>query len=1063
AIAVENPVYVYDTGIFNSSDVPYTGRGTIVAVLDTGCDYTHSAFTTHQVQNPLYDRDDIAALLTQTEAYNFNGHLEAREVYYGNITGNKIAFGYDYADRDPDIMPFSNEHGTHVAGIIAGKDDTITGVAVDAQLAIMKVFSDYEVGAEDGDILAALEDCVILGVDAINMSLGTSCGFSREVDDEYKNSIYDNIEAAGISLIVAASNDYSSGMGGEESSTNKTSNPDSATVGAPSTYAAALSVASISGRKDKYMLANGDREVFFDESYNMAAEEYDFFAMLGVTENNPLEYEYVTIPGIGLPINYAGLDMTGKIALVRRGEITFEEKVQYAAEAGAAAVIIYNNVVGKIIMTVGNHVKIPVISIGKDDGEALAAKETGVINFNFSNKAGPFMSDFSSWGPTPDLKLKPEITAHGGNILSAVPGGGYEEQSGTSMASPNMCGIAVLIRQYVKEKYPELSATEVRDMVNQLCMSTATIALDNKGIPYSPRKQGAGIADLTKATTTNAYLFVEGLGKTKLELGDDPTRSGVYTMSIQLKNLSDAAISYRIGSIAMTETVSSSDPEYVAERGYLLSNSAEYSVKDGTLTDGVVTVPAGGCATVTATLKLSAKDKSYLNASFKNGMFIEGFLTFDNTNENGVDLNAPFLAFYGDWSEAPIFDLDYYEVETEAHNNAIDDDDKIKADYYATTPMGSYYYDYIIPLGTYVYTMDEDDNVPIPATEEKAAVSYYKDCISGVYGVFAGLLRGAKEMEITIKNSATGEVVWSETQYNCYKSHYGGAPYPYFSEMKLNMVDTKTGEIFGYNNTRYEVTMSAKLDWEGNRNSNDTYSFSFYIDYEPPTIVDSSFRTEYDKSREENRYYVDLMVYDNQYAMCVFPCIVYETEDDDGDGEPEKTFSSLSDYPIPVYQENRGEVTKVSVEITDYLDQIRGTDLPEGICFYVTDYAMNGNLLYVPLPETENAELEFITSTLDMDINQTFDLTTYLAASDNRELEPVYLEHLTWTSSDETVVAVKNGKIEALKTGTATVSVTGSAWKEGDMPTYKSVVITVSENEADDPNSAAKVQIEELT
>ena len=1074
AIAVENPVNVYDTGIFNSADVSYTGKKTIVAILDTGCDYTHTAFTTHQVADPLYNRDMIEALLADTEAYGYDNSLEAREVYYGNLTGNKIAFGYDYADKDPDIMPFANEHGTHVAGIIGGKDDTITGVAIDTQLAIMKVFSDYEVGAEDGDILAALEDSIILGVDAINMSLGTSCGFTREVDDEYKNELYDNIEAAGISLIVAASNDYSSGFGSEEGNTNKSDNPDSATVGSPSTYTAAMSVASINGNKDKYMLANGQYEIFFHESVNQSAKEYDFFAMLGVTPGHPLEYEYVTVPGVGMPINYEGLDIGGKIALVRRGDITFEEKMQYAYEAGAAAIIIYNNVFGDIVMTVGNDTKIPVISIGKDDGDLLAKEATGKLSFKYENQAGPFMSDFSSWGPNPDLSLKPEITAHGGNILSAIPGGGYDKLSGTSMAAPNMCGITVLIRQYVKEKYPEWTPEQVRDLVNQLCMSTATIAIDRKGNPYSPRKQGAGIADILKATTTPAYLFVEGLGKTKLELGDDPTRSGVYSMSISLKNISDKTVSYRIGNIAMTETLSTSDPEYVAEIGHILSNTSEYSVENASFKDGVISVAAGKTAKINVTLKLSAEDKAYLNSSFANGMYVEGFLTFDNTDANGVDLNAPFLAFYGDWGEAPIFDLDYYEVETEAHNNAIDDEDKIKADYYPTTPTGSYYYDYILPMGSYVYTMDESKYTPIPATEEKAALSYYADAINGIYGVFAGLLRGAKELEISIKNATTGELVWSETQYNCYKSHYNGSPYPYVAMMRLPMANYKTGEVFGYNNQRFEVTLSAKLDWDGdNRNSNDTYSFSFYIDYEAPTITDATFRTEYDKALKENRYYVDLMVYDNHYAMSLRPIIVYDdpTASEDDEVQDRKTYSSLCEYPIPIYQEERGKVTKVSVEITDYIDLVKNSSMPEGLCFYIDDYAMNSSVCYVPFPETESTDVEFLTPTLDMDINQTLDLTTYLARKDADVIETGYLKNLTWTSSDESVVAISgDGKIEALKTGSATVSVTGSEWtytetvngEEVEKPLYKTLIINVSETSVDDPNSAANVQIEDL-
>ena len=1071
AAAVENPVDVYDTGIFNSSDISYTGKGTIVSILDTGCDYAHTAFTTHTVVDPLYDRDDIASMLGGLIANSYNGELEAREVYYGNITGGKIAYGYDYADKDTDIMPLTSEHGTHVAGIIGGYDDTIVGVAIDTQFAIMKVFSDYETGAEDGDILAALEDSVKLGVDAINMSLGSSCGFSYEYDytdeeKQYKNELYQRIEDAGISLVVAASNDYSSGMGGDKSNTNKTDNPDSATVGAPSTYNASMSVASINGNKENYMHVNGDRVVFFNESYNMASKKYDFFEMLGVTAENPkMELEYVTVPGFGYAINYAGIDVTGKIALISRGDITFEEKVQYAQEAGAIAAIIYNNVFGEISMTVGNHITIPVISIGKDDGDAMAALASGVVKFDYANEAGPFMSDFSSWGPTPDLKLKPEITAHGGNILSAIPGGEYEELSGTSMAAPNMCGITVLIRQYVKEKYPEMTVTEVRDLVNQLCMSTATIALDTKGNPYSPRKQGAGIADIKKSTTTGAYLYVDGIGKTKLELGDDPTRSGVYTMTINLKNISDKALSFALGNITMTESISESEPEYVAEMAYLLSNSAEYSAEGGTITNNVLTVDGGKTAKVTITLKLSAEDKSYLNSTFANGMFVEGFVTFKSQDANGVDLNAPFLAFYGDWGEAPIFDLDYYTEETEAHNNAIDEDDKIKADYYATTPLGSYYYDYLLPLGCFVYKIDEESYTPIPGTQEHAAVSYFADAISGIYGVFTGLLRGAKEMNISIVDTATGKVVWSETQYNCYKAHFGGVPYPYISHFNLSMVNTETGEIFGSNNSHYEVTMTAKLDWDSeNRNSEDTYQFSFYIDYEPPTVTDAEFRKEYDKAREEYRYYADIMVYDNHYAMSARPVVLYEYTD--YYGNTEKTFSSLTEYPIPVYQENKGEATKVTIEITDYIDVIARSSNPEGLCIYLDDYAMNAGIAYIPFPETESTDLEFIEDTLSLDIGATMDLTTQLVRKDTAEgvdFESDYLKNLTWTSSNPSVVAIKNGKIEAKATGSAVIKVTGSMWKDGDQQLYKSIVINVSDQViTDNPESSANVPIESI-
>lgn len=110
-----------------------------------------------------------------------------------------------------------------------------------------------------------------------------------------------------------------------------------------------------------------------------------------------------------------------------------------------------------------------------------AKKNVGTISVNANYKAGPFMSDFSSWGPLPDLQLKPEITAHGGEITSAVAGG-YDIYSGTSMAAPNMAGAVALLRQYLKTT-TDLSGTALNARVNQMLMSTATIALNEEGNP----------------------------------------------------------------------------------------------------------------------------------------------------------------------------------------------------------------------------------------------------------------------------------------------------------------------------------------------------------------------------------------------------------------------------------------------------------------------------------------------------------------------------------------------------------------------------------------------------
>lgn len=177
ASSITNLVDVYETGIFNSSSVPYTGKNTSVAILDSGFDCTHTVFQRNLDPNEVsFSKEDIKSVLAQTNAAKYTSDIDVDKVY---VSG-KIPFAYDYADKDINVFPYDSEHGTHVAGIIGGKDDVITGVAVDTQLVLMKVFPDLSTGGKTEDILLALEDAVLLNVDCINMSLGSSCGFPEK-------------------------------------------------------------------------------------------------------------------------------------------------------------------------------------------------------------------------------------------------------------------------------------------------------------------------------------------------------------------------------------------------------------------------------------------------------------------------------------------------------------------------------------------------------------------------------------------------------------------------------------------------------------------------------------------------------------------------------------------------------------------------------------------------------------------------------------------------------------------------------------------------------------------
>lgn len=1050
AKSITNLVDIYPTGIFDSSSVPYTGKRTSVAILDSGFDCDHTVFDMELKADEIsYTKEDIENLLGDTNAAKYTSDIDIDKVY----VSSKIPFAYDYADKDTNVDPYDSEHGTHVAGIIGGKDSVITGVAVDTQLVLMKVFPDLSTGGKTEDILLALEDAVLLNVDCINMSLGSSCGFSREVDEENVNRIYDRLNESGISVLTAASNSYSTGFGGEQGNTNMVTNPDSGTVGSPSTYAPCLSVASISGTKSKYMVGNGESVIFFKESNSITGQENDFFKELGVTEGVSTEYEYVTVPGTGGKTSYTGLDVKGKIALVRRGDNTFEEKARYAKNAGAVACIIYNNIDGDISMSMGKSDHIPTISISKDDGTILAAKKSGTLKISYDNQAGPFMSDFSSWGPTPSLELKPEITAHGGNIKSSVPGGGYDELSGTSMATPNLCGIVVLIRQFLKDKYPEKSWKEISVLTNQMLMSTATIALNESGNPYSPRKQGAGLASLKNLVTTRAYLSVDGKDRTKIELFDDPQKTGVYVMNFNVVNIGKDVLTYDLSLVGMTESVSTSDAKHVAETPQILEGVKHYEVTggNGTIDGQALTVQPGATVKIKVTYTLTDSEKNVIDSLFPYGMYVEGFVKLKQTGEEtedkkNVDLNVPFLAFYGDWTEAPMFDKTYYEVESEAHDMSIDDEDKIKADYYATTPYGSYFYNYIIPLGTYLYDVDTTKYDEIPASEEHIAVSNILGTIDGISVVYAGLLRGAKEMRFTITDKATGEVIWEHIDYNATKSYsYGGSPLPYYEQLKFKSL--ANGLV---NNAEYTFEMKGTLDYgDGGaaKNVRNSFGFDFVADDEAPVIKSVTYEKQYDKTLKKDRFYVNMVVYDNQYVQSITPILFTSSS----------SYTFLTQNPIPVYSE-KGKDNLVRFEITDYLKDI-GTDalITSALAFSIDDYALNSNIFICQLPGTkgdfkftkdgtpDGTDLIILSAYED----EVIDLTQYLATSDGTvDVDKDYLKYLSWTSSNENVIEVKDGLVKCIAEGKATVTV-----REQMNLNQAVVIINVKKRESADAQS----------
>ena len=190
----------------------FTGKGMTIAVLDTGLDTAHPAFA-NAPADAKFTKDYISGVL---QAADLNAEVLMPGVTADDVyLSAKIPFAFDYAGKDAQVAPGSKwdaenlEHGTHVAGIAAGYAVdgegavTFSGVAPDAQVIPMKVFDDSGTGAATTTILAALEDAYRLGVDAVNLSLGSYGGFT--VDEEALiNDVYNKLDDAGIMVITAA-------------------------------------------------------------------------------------------------------------------------------------------------------------------------------------------------------------------------------------------------------------------------------------------------------------------------------------------------------------------------------------------------------------------------------------------------------------------------------------------------------------------------------------------------------------------------------------------------------------------------------------------------------------------------------------------------------------------------------------------------------------------------------------------------------------------------------------------------------------------------------------------
>ena len=645
--------------MMRTDQVTQKGEGKVIAVIDTGVDMTHPAFTGAMPDNVALSEDQVQALVP---------HLGAGKS--GQYMSEKFPFAYDYADDDVDAAPReggSGFHGTHVAGIAAANADKIVGTAPDAQIIVGKVTRSEDDALLDSALLAALDDMVVLRPDVINLSLGWTAGMDNEADSVY-DTVYKKLQEEGITVNAAAGNAFSTGYGNNSGKgLPYASDPDTSVMDEPATYPSVVAVGSVENALIRNAFTAAGMDIGYQRSRGMNGEKVAYFSDLPAGT-----YEYVDA-GFASEEDVAALKekfpngLSGKIALVSRGKMTYQKKVENLYDLHPAGVLVYNNVsVGSLIIMNLTTQDVPAAFISQADGQAMLAAadhhltiaEGQVLPQSTTYEA----SEFSSWGVSPDLRLKPEIAAPGGNVFSAIPNGAYEQTSGTSMATPQMAGISAIVLQRVQSDpmFASMSARQKADVVQNLIMGTArplTDAAQTSGALYSPRKQGAGLVDALAATTSSVYPTVAGAAepsRPKADLGDG-TKG--WHFDVTLHNLGATPATYELSSQALSEIV---------DGGFFTEHSSDwrgrgvevtYSGAASASAEGAtVTVPALGEATIGVDIVPGSEFASYVADNTPNGTFLDGFVRFASKTASQPDLAVPYLGFYGDWGKAPIFD-----------------------------------------------------------------------------------------------------------------------------------------------------------------------------------------------------------------------------------------------------------------------------------------------------------------------------------------------------------------------------------------------------------------------
>ena len=1095
----------------------YTGAGSKVAIIDTGADTDHPSLSgaaySYAVKGlgitPVTSAD-YADKLEKLNAFKKNGDLKASDLY----VSAKIPFGFNYIDADLDVTHDNDkegDHGSHVTGIAAGNryieqadgsfapalDTALTqGVAPDAQVYTMKVFGKGG-GAYDSDYMAAIEDAMILGCDSANLSLGSgNPGMSRQSDAKYQ-AILEAVVNSGMVVAMSAGN---SGHWFENTpyAYPYAESVSWATNGSPGSYTNSLGVASVDndGATGNFVEVAGNKEIYSETS------GYTNLPMTTIAG----EHEFVYVDAGGTEEDFAAVAdlLKGKIGLCNRGTISFYEKGENAVAAGAIATIIVNNQAGTINMDLSDYTKTePCVSVTQAYGETIKANaekhttDSGLVYYTGKMTVGAkpgssvynssyyTMSDFSSWGIPGSLELKPEITAPGGNIYSLQNGGGYQNMSGTSMASPQVAGMAAVVGQYIRaNKLTEKTGLTARALAQSLLMSTAVPMYQDYGEGkdgyYPVMQQGAGLANVGAATSAGTYILMDkgtnagaADGKVKVELGDDPQRTGEYSFGFTINNLKDIATSFNLSADFFTQDVFTNQFDDGSEVNFedtytaLLSSNVTWTV-DGQVVemtapeglancdfngDGKVTKADGQALLdyVTGVLdSISNKD----NADFDNDGSIDtydAYLFFKQLSKCTVEIPANGSVHVE--VNAKVLGLDEYDkasdntgtyVEGYVYANELASDEGVKGDSHSIPVLG-YYGSWTDPsmfdIGSYLEYQEahSESRVPYMYAASQSATKYQGVTVQYAGDPFVYYFGGNPYMEETydpnrasinpdttvfvratfslIRNAADARVTITGENGNVYYDKASGSPTASAYYYSNGAAWRNAQGNIGINTAPTAAANGEKITVKV------TEAPEYYVTYNADGTHVTNWDALGDGASRSYTAFIDRTdpvlsnVYFREDAETGARSLVLTAQDDRYvsaafliDYDEMKVLARAAGSP-------EGAALGAATDISLDLKKAEGVD---HLYIQVCDYADNKATYKINLNKEElNGP---VSVTLD---KQSVEMYKGGTAALNAEVSPfgVHPDGVTWKSSDETVATVNaRGIVTGVNKGTATIT-----------------------------------------